>query len=117
MSDTIQSAEDYITELMGAIKGAITKGTTVSLITRAIDIAKLIKKRDADIRADEARKQAERYASCVEALKAGYRMLEIVCRKEGGCPFTCNGKECETCRWPRLESKARKALDDLGATK
>jgi len=64
MSDTIQSAENYSEELISAVENAITKGTAASLITGAIDIAKLIKKRDADIRADEARKQAKRCAAC-----------------------------------------------------
>jgi aspartate/methionine/tyrosine aminotransferase len=74
MSDTIQSAEDYSNAFINAVEHAIITGTTASLIKGSIDIATLIKQRDAAIRADEARKQAERYAACVDlawkALKA-----------------------------------------------
>jgi hypothetical protein len=61
MSDTIQSAEDYSVALIGAVGSAINSGTAEDLIKGAIDIVMLIESRDAAIRADEARKQAERY--------------------------------------------------------
>jgi hypothetical protein len=66
MSDTIQSADDYSEALVNAVEHAIVTGTTASLIKGSIDIATLIKQRDAAIRADEARKQAERYAACID---------------------------------------------------
>jgi hypothetical protein len=76
MSDTIQSAEDYSEAFINAVEHAIVTGTTASLIKGSIDIATLIKVRDAAIRADEARKQADRYAACVEAARAVNHMLQ-----------------------------------------
>jgi hypothetical protein len=64
MSDAIQSAE----ELISNIRDCDYMEGDWSLTTN--DAIKAIEARDADIRADETRKQSERYAACIEDIKS-----------------------------------------------
>jgi hypothetical protein len=57
MSDTIQSAEAFLDSV-----NFVDTETYHSAI-------KFVESRDAEIRADEARKQAERYAACIADIK------------------------------------------------
>jgi hypothetical protein len=66
MSDTIQSAETLAYKLR---ETKPNEGLIIwpEMVLDSQDARITITRRDAAIRADEARKQAERYAACVEA--------------------------------------------------
>jgi hypothetical protein len=69
-----------------------------------IKAGELLEARDAAIRADEARKQAERYAACVEAARE---------YQKDHCKYCSDIPRCEECSI----NKIRKALADLEAPK
>jgi hypothetical protein len=76
-------------------------------------IKKLIEARDAAIRADEARKQAERYAACVEALKNVSEAEQSVAYQKTG--FSEQLAILSMLR--QCGEIARKALADMEVTK
>jgi hypothetical protein len=69
-----------------------------------IKAGELLEARDAAIRADEARKQEERYAACVEAARE---------YQKDHCKYCSDIPRCEECSI----NKIRKALADLEAPK
>jgi hypothetical protein len=89
LSDTIQSAEEFAGMIYACLWHDLEKKAREK-----------IESRDAAIRADEARKQAE----CVEALK------EVI---DGIDPYGTGGDSFH----PHLFDRARKALADLEDTK
>jgi hypothetical protein len=132
MSDTIQSAEDYGVALICAVESAITSGTAADLIKSAIDIVILMESRDAEIRADEARKQTERFAACVELAEQVKQWAEAYpkdifqeptpeqCREafeKAGFNMTCFSAMVLRVFTKPWGYKATKALADLDATK
>jgi hypothetical protein len=127
MSDTIQSAEAFAEELqefgniakipkMENIQDLIQATARLQAEERA-SWYPLIKSRDADIRAAEARKQAERFASCVEALKEYIVLLTeeisslVVFAEEHGC------RSDQYDAGVNARARIDQALADLEATK
>jgi hypothetical protein len=100
MSDTIQSADAFGSQVV-KLAGIGILGDKEKAIESSNAIGALIRSRDAAIRADEARKQAERYAAVVESVKV--YLQEHSCSNSQG---TCQD-----------ETNLRKALADLEAPK
>ncbi len=86
MSEPIQSAEDYSEEIVSAVESAITIGTTASLIKGSIDIAKLIKDRDAaHIALGRAEQKAED-DKIIEAMAKALEEISKIDQKGYACP-------------------------------
>jgi hypothetical protein len=102
MSDTIQSADAFGSQVV-KLAGIGILGDTEKEIESSNAIGALIRSRDADIRADEAQKQSERYAAFIETLKKymgicdpveGKTLDDIYKPKSNGCIFCSNNKVC-----------------------
>jgi hypothetical protein len=130
MSDTIQSAEALAYKLRETKpdEGIIIWPENVLSLD---DAAKLIESRDAEIRADEARKQAERYAACVDLAEEVKRWAEAYpkdifheptseqCREafeKAGFNMTCFSAMVLRLFTKPWGEKASKALAELEAT-
>jgi hypothetical protein len=118
MSDTIQSAEAFAVEVLAIFSEACTPGyrffgATTKAQPGINDAAKVVESRDAAIRADEARKQAQRCAACVEALKNVSEAEQSVAYQKTG--FSEQLAILSMLR--QCGEIARKALADLEATK
>jgi hypothetical protein len=112
MSDTIQSAESFSTDI--GIKFLEYAKGIVNIDPREV-VSHRIEARDAAISADEARKQEERYAAVVAALKdidAQFHAQELADKLiDSPCPrYQCASVYIDI-------SKTRKAFADLEATK
>jgi hypothetical protein len=102
MSDTIQSADAFGSQVV-KLAGIGILGDKEKAIESSNAIGALIRSRDADIRADEARKQAERYAAVIKELKtclaicdpvSGKSLSDIYKPDSNGCIFCSNNKVC-----------------------
>jgi hypothetical protein len=111
MSDTIQSAEELISEIRDC---DYMEGDWFLIINDAI---KAIESRDAAIRADEARKQAERYAAFIPSQ---YDNLIAISNNECLCSDTALD-HCNSCKASHaineIAETIRNTIADLGATK
>jgi|WetSurMetagenome_2_1015567.scaffolds.fasta_scaffold308333_3 hypothetical protein len=125
MSDTIQSAEAFVDLLR---KG----GYSAPFFLSVEDADKKVEERDAAIRADEARKQEQRYAACVDLAEKVKQWAEAYpndifqeptpaqCQEafeKAGFSMTCFSAMVLRVFTKPWGDKATKALADMEATK
>jgi hypothetical protein len=106
MSDTIQSAKYFFLDVVDLARG--------SHIWMSKEVKEKLESRDAAIRADEARKQAERYAACVEAAKVGRTVMLDV---KDDIRSLMGADSMDWIRLYNAINNISKAIADLEATK